>query len=109
MSATAVFCPEDPDGPLELEEALRLVRLMYQRTLQISADNGIVPERENPEVRKDRDSRFRHACGMNEALGWIDDVLQRVVVDASTTRTGLRSAAQELRRHAEDLERLAGE
>lgn len=109
MAVAGVFCEEDSGGPLSKEEALRLLHLMYQRALERAGENQSINNRDSKQVQAERLSAFQHACGMEQGLGWAEDVLRRVVLDPSTSITALKSTAEELERTARQLRHLAGE
>lgn len=94
------YCPEDPDGAVSQEEALRLIKIMRDRFAEESSRH-----------RKDQ---FKHKGGLPEALesrawnafqamDWVHDLVTRVVIDPKQTREALVKTAEFLEMEARHL------
>ena len=94
------YCPEDNNGPVSREEALRLVRLMEQRELKVLAKNQICGPVQNL-------SDFDYANGSTNALSWCYDLIERITPDPESNRNSLLESAAFLERQAQELRRRA--
>lgn len=109
MAVVPIYCEDDSGGPLSKEEALRLLHLMEQRSLEKIGETQAISHKDPKATERERRSTFDYSTGEAQALWWAKDLLSRVVLDPSTSRQALNSSADELERAAGHLRRLAGD
>lgn len=100
------FCEKDPNGPVSQIEALALIEEMRNKYAEKISETQIIGK--TPE-ESDRRRSFDHACGAEQALHWVYDLVQRIIPDPSYVRQNLIENAQYLEDHARHLRAKAME
>lgn len=99
MAILPVYCPEDPGGPLSLDDAIELVELMRRRACELITNSQ--------EVGRGSHTTFHYAGGQEHALVFALNLLRRLTIDPSQARAALDSAAEVLERQAAELRERA--
>jgi hypothetical protein len=101
--AIAVYCPEDPRGPVSQEQALQLLALMHDRAEARASENASI-ERHDPHAKQiKRREEFDLACIEAQVLQWASELVKRIVLDPRFAREAYEEAAQELERQAQQI------